>query len=158
MLSARRRARTWWQHPIEGRIDDLFDDAAFPKASTLNFAPTLSDHLGRLRGLMRSGSNELFKSRLLADFCNHPALKDQAPALQLLNKAHHSSKTSIKPKEVSDVLKDLARNWSRWTSSKASKLLKIHPPSAVASSPPVGTSGFARPRSWFKAGAAKGES
>jgi hypothetical protein len=92
---------------IEGRIGDLFDDAAFPTASTLNFAPTLSDHLGRLRGLMRSGSNELFKSRLLADFCNHPALKDQAPALQLLNKAHHSSKTSIRPKEVSDVLKDL---------------------------------------------------
>lgn len=92
---------------IEGRIGDLFDDAAFPTASTLNFAPTLSDHLGRLRGLMRSGANELFKSRLLADFCNHPALKDQAPALQLLNKAHHSSKASIRPKEVSDVLKDL---------------------------------------------------
>ncbi len=92
---------------IEGRIGDLFDDAAFPTASTLNFAPTLSDHLGRLRGLMKSGSNELFRSRLLADFCNHPALKDQAPALQLLNKAHHSSKASIKPKEVSNVLQDL---------------------------------------------------
>lgn len=92
---------------IEGRIGDLFDDAAFPTASTLNFAPTLSDHLGRLRGLMKSASNELFRSKLLADFCNHPALKDQAPALQLLNKAHHSSKTSIRPKEVSDVLKDL---------------------------------------------------
>lgn len=92
---------------IEGRIGDLFDDAAFPTASTLNFAPTLSDHLGRLRGLMRSGTNELFRSRLLADFCNHPALKDQAPALKLLNKAHHSSKASIRPKEVSDVLKEL---------------------------------------------------
>lgn len=92
---------------IEGRIGDLFDDAAFPTASTLNFAPTLSDHLGRLRGLMKSGSNELYRSKLLADFCNHPALKDQAPALQLLNKAHHSSKSSIRPKEVSDVLKDL---------------------------------------------------
>lgn len=92
---------------IEGRIGDLFDDAAFPTASTLNFAPTLSDHLGRLRGLMKSGSNELFRSRLLADFCNHPALKDHAPALQLLNRAHHRSKASIRPKEVSDVLKDL---------------------------------------------------
>jgi hypothetical protein len=92
---------------IEGRIGDLFDDAAFPTASTLNFAPTLSDHLGRLRRLMKSGSNELFKSKLLAEFCNHAALKDQAPALQLLNKAHHSSKASIRPKEVSDVLKDL---------------------------------------------------
>lgn len=92
---------------IEGRIGDLFDDAAFPTAATLNFAPTLSDHLGRLRGLMRSGSNELYRSRLLADFCNHPALKEQAPALQLLNKAHHSSKASIRPKEVADVLKDL---------------------------------------------------
>ena len=92
---------------IEGRIGDIFDDAAFPTASTLNFAPTLSDHLGRLRGLMKSGSNELFRSKLLAEFCNHPALKGQAPALQLLNKAHHSSKASIRPKEVSDVLNDL---------------------------------------------------
>ncbi len=92
---------------IEGRIGDLFDDAAFPTASTLNFAPTLSDHLGRLRGLMKNGSNELFRSKLLADFCNNPALKDQAPALQLLNKAHHSSKASIRAKEVSNVLKDL---------------------------------------------------
>lgn len=92
---------------IEGRIGDLFDDAAFPTAATLNFAPTLSDHLGRLRGLMRSGSNELFRSRLLAYFCNLPALKEQAPALQLLNKAHHSSKASIRPKEVADVLRDL---------------------------------------------------
>lgn len=92
---------------IEGRIGDLFDDAVFPTASTLNFSPTLADHLGRLRGLMRSGSNPLFKSRLLQDFCNHPALKDQSATLQLLNKAHHSSKLSIRPKEVADVLKEL---------------------------------------------------
>lgn len=92
---------------IEGRIGDLFDDATFPTASTLNFSPTLSDHLGRLRGLMKSGSNELFRSRLLANFCNYPALQDLAPAWQLLNKAHHSSKASIRPKEVANVLKDL---------------------------------------------------
>jgi hypothetical protein len=92
---------------IEGRIGDLFDDATFPTACTLIFAPTLSDHLGRLRGLMKNGTNELFKSRVLADFCNHPAFKDQAAALKLLNKAHHCSKASIRPKEVSDVLNEL---------------------------------------------------
>ena len=92
---------------IEGRIGDLFDDAAFPTAATLNFSPTLSDHLGRLRGLMNSGSNELFKSRVLADFCNHAALRDKAPTLALLNKAHHSDKASIRPAEVDAVMEDL---------------------------------------------------
>lgn len=94
---------------IEGRIGDLFDDAAFPTATTLNFSPTLSDHLGRLRGLMKSGSNELFRSPLVATFCNDPALRDKAPPLALLNKAHHGSKSSIKPAEVNAVIRDLER-------------------------------------------------
>ncbi|WP_230588376.1 hypothetical protein, partial [Ralstonia solanacearum] len=43
---------------IEGRLGDFFDETAFPSTATLNFAPTLSDHLQRLRGLVNGGSNE----------------------------------------------------------------------------------------------------
>jgi hypothetical protein len=94
---------------IEGRMGDIFDDAAFPTASTHTFAPTFADHLNRLRGLMKSGSNELFKGSVFTAFCNDPALKDKAPALELLNKAHHSSKASIRPAEVKPVVVDLER-------------------------------------------------
>lgn len=94
---------------IEGRMGDIFDDAAFPTASTHTFTPTFADHLNRLRGLMKSGSNELFKSSVFTAFCNDPALKDKAPALALLNKAHHSSKSTIRPAEVMPVVADLER-------------------------------------------------
>ncbi|SPT37637.1 recombination protein F [Achromobacter denitrificans] len=94
---------------IEGRMGDIFDDGAFPTASTHTFAPTFADHLNRLRGLMKSGSNELFKSSAFSAFCNDPALKDKAPALVLLNKAHHSSKLTIRPAEVKPVVTDLER-------------------------------------------------
>lgn len=94
---------------IEGRMGDIFDDAAFPTASTHTFAPTFADHLNRLRGLMRNGSNELFKSSVFTAFCNDPALKDKAPALELLNKVHHSSKLTVRPAEVKPVVADLER-------------------------------------------------
>jgi hypothetical protein len=94
---------------IEGRMGDIFDDSAFPTASTHTFAPTFADHLGRLRSLMKSGSNDLFKSQVFTAFCNDPILKDKAPALDLLNKAHHSSKATIRPAEVNAVVADLER-------------------------------------------------
>lgn len=94
---------------IEGRMGDIFDGADFPTAGTLNFAPTLSDHLQRLRGLVKSASNELSKSRVLGEFCNDLALKDRAPALVLLNKAHHKDKATIRPTDVCAVVNDLER-------------------------------------------------
>lgn len=93
---------------IEGRLGDLFDDGAFPAASAQTFAPTLMDHLGRLRGLVNASSNELFRSPVLAKLCKDQALLDGAPALALLNKAHHS-KRSIRPMEVVASREDLER-------------------------------------------------
>lgn len=94
---------------IEGRLGDLFDDAAFPAASAHSFAPTLADHLGRLRGLVKTSSNELFRSTVLGKLCKDSALVDNAAALTLLNKAHHSSKLSIRPTEIVGCRSDLER-------------------------------------------------
>lgn len=95
---------------IEGRLGDFFDETAFPSTATLNFAPTLSDHLQRLRGLVNGGSNELFRSPVLRGFCDDAALRDRAPALVLLNKAHHQDKASIRPTDVNKaVVDDLER-------------------------------------------------
>lgn len=91
---------------IEGRLGDLFDDSAFPSASTIKFKPTLMDHMGRLRGLVKSSSNELYKSKILQEFCTHKALLDNSPTLALLNKAHHA-KSTIQPNEVNAASYDL---------------------------------------------------
>lgn len=94
---------------IEGRLGDIFDDATFPSASALTFAPTLSDHLGRLRGLVKGASNELFRSPILSKFCKDAALKDGVPTMTLLNKAHHGSKATISPADVAAARPDLER-------------------------------------------------
>jgi hypothetical protein len=94
---------------IEARLGDLFDDAAFPATSATTLAPTLNDHLGRLRGLVKSPPNELFRSSVLSRLCRDSALAAGAPALSLLNKAHHASKRSITPQEVAASRDDLER-------------------------------------------------
>lgn len=94
---------------LEGRMGDLFDDRSYPAAATVNFSPTLGDHLSRLRGLVKSAPNELFKSSAITTFVNDPALKDGAPTLILLNKSHHRDKSSIRPKEVYDIRAELER-------------------------------------------------
>jgi len=94
---------------LEGRMGDLFDDRTYPAAATVNFAPTLGDHLSRLRGLIRNAPNELFKSPVITKFVNDTALKDGSPVLALLNKVHHRDKQSIRPREVFEVKTDLER-------------------------------------------------
>lgn len=94
---------------LEGRMGDLFDERSYPAAATVNFAPTLGDHLSRLRGLVKSAPNELFKSSIITSFVNDPALKDGAPTLSLLNKSHHRDKATIRPKEVYDIKAELDR-------------------------------------------------
>ena len=93
---------------IEARLADLFDDPAYPAYSVHSGAPTLSDRLCRLRGLISSQPNELFRNALVVDFCKDPALADGAPCLVLLNKAHHN-KASITYNDVHLVRDDLRR-------------------------------------------------
>lgn len=94
---------------IEARLGDLFDDAAFPATSALSLAPTLNDHLGRLRALVKVPPNELFRGVVLTRLCKDPALSAGAPALTLLNKVHHAAKGLITPMEVADNRDDLER-------------------------------------------------
>lgn len=94
---------------LEGRMGDFFDERTYPAAATVNFAPTLGDHLGRLRGLIKNPSNELFKSPVITRFVNDSAFKDGSTVLALLNKVHHRDKISIRPREVFDIKGDLER-------------------------------------------------
>jgi len=94
---------------LEGRMGDLFDDRAYPAAATVSFAPTLSDHLSRLRGLIKNPPNELFKSPIIRSFVNDHALNDGSPTLALLNKSHHRDKERIRPLDVSGIKEHLER-------------------------------------------------
>jgi energy-coupling factor transporter ATP-binding protein EcfA2 len=94
---------------IEARLGDIFDDAAFPAVTAPTLAPRLSDHLGRLRGLVKNASNELFRSSVLKKLSNDPALRDGAPTLALLNKVHHGNKASITATDVNAARIDLER-------------------------------------------------
>ncbi len=94
---------------LEGRMGDLFDDRAYPAAATVSFAPTLSDHLSRLRGLIKNPPNELFKSPVIRGFVNDHALNDGSSTLGLLNKSHHRDKERIRPQDVSGIKEHLER-------------------------------------------------
>ena len=93
---------------IEARLADLFDDPSYPAFSAPSKAPTLSDHLSRLRGLVGSPPNDLFGRRSFADFARDPALQDGAACITALNTSHHN-KSSITYRQVSDVQDDLKR-------------------------------------------------
>jgi len=93
---------------VEARLADLFDDPAYPAFSAPSSAPTFMDHMHRLRGLVRSPPNELFRNSLIRDFAQDPALRDGAPCLVLINKAHHQ-KAAITYNEVYQVKDDLRR-------------------------------------------------
>ncbi len=94
---------------IEMRLGDLFDDAAYPAWSVTNPAPTLMDHLNRLRGLVRSPPSDLFRSSAIKRLADDRALADGAATLALLSKAHHRHKQEIRPEEVATAAKDLIR-------------------------------------------------
>lgn len=94
---------------IEARLADLFDDPAYPAFSAPSNPPTFADYLGRLRGLVGKPPNELFRKKVIIDFCNDAALKDGAGCLTLLNKAHHHNKSKISYKDVADQAENLKR-------------------------------------------------
>jgi hypothetical protein len=126
---------------IEERLADLFDDPAYPAFSSPSKAPTFADYLGRLRGLVGKPPNELFRKKLIVDFCNDTALKDGANCLTLLNKAHHRDKSKISYKDVKDEathlrrlrgrIEDLHEEFRRWkwrdAASPPSNIVQLRP-------------------------------
>jgi hypothetical protein len=85
---------------IEGGLADFFDDPAYPAFSMTTKAPTLADHVTRLRGLVSSAVNEFFRKKVVKQFSDHPGLKDGSSCLALLNRAHHADKSKITYPEV----------------------------------------------------------
>ena len=93
---------------IEARLGDLFDDPAYPAYSVPTKAPTFVPLFDRLRALVSARSNELFKSPILATFCNDLAMVAGADARRVLNQSHHD-KASISYADVERVDGDIKR-------------------------------------------------
>lgn len=94
---------------IETRMGDFFDHPAYPATSASSLQPpTLSDHVNRLKGAVKTPANGLFRNPVLKDLANEPALVQLSPALTLLNKSHHQ-KHLIQPAEVKALRADLER-------------------------------------------------
>jgi hypothetical protein len=94
---------------LEARLGDLFDDPAYPAYSAPSGAPTLMPLVDRLRGLVSGRSNELFRSPVLARFCDDPALADGAQARRVLNQAHHRDRDALSYVDVERIDVDLKR-------------------------------------------------
>jgi hypothetical protein len=93
---------------VEARMRDLFDDPAYPAYAVTTKKRTFSDHLNQLRRLAKEVPVALFKNSAVVDFCNCPALGQDARCLQILNTAHHD-KASLSAGDVSSVSDDLEK-------------------------------------------------
>ncbi|HEY6527540.1 MAG TPA: AAA family ATPase [Cellvibrionaceae bacterium] len=93
---------------LEARLGDLFDDPAYPAYSISSKPPTLIPLFDRLRGLVASKSNDLFKSPVLNAFCLEPSLLPTAEARRILNESHHN-KASISYADVAKIDNDIKR-------------------------------------------------
>jgi AAA domain len=91
---------------LEARLADLFDDPAYPAYSTGTKPPMFSDHLNRLRGLVKTPPNALFRSKAITDFCGCAALAQGSACIVVLNTAHHN-KASLSAGQVYAVAADL---------------------------------------------------
>ncbi|KXV60224.1 hypothetical protein AD947_02610 [Acetobacter tropicalis] len=90
---------------LEGRIGDLFDSIAHPAYATTTRAVTLFPLVDRLRGMVGSGSSELFSHPLVKQFATDSAFLEGADARRVLNQSHHD-KASITYMDV-DRLKQI---------------------------------------------------
>jgi hypothetical protein len=91
---------------LEARLADLFDDPAYPAFSTGTKAPMFADHLNRLRGLVKTPPNALFRSKAIVEFCGCAPLAQGSACMQVLNTAHHN-KASLSAGQVYAVAPDL---------------------------------------------------
>lgn len=93
---------------LEARLGDLFDDLVEPAHATTTRALTLFPLVDRLRGLISSGSGELFTNPVLKRFVDDPGLAEGAETRRVLNTSHHD-KASLTYMDVKHVDADLAR-------------------------------------------------
>ncbi|MFG1294060.1 AAA family ATPase [Xanthobacter versatilis] len=93
---------------LEARLGDLFDDLAEPAHATTTRALTLFPLVDRLRGLIATGSGELYTNPVLKRFVDDPALAEGAAPRRVLNTSHHD-KASLTYMDVKHVDGDLVR-------------------------------------------------
>lgn len=91
---------------LEARLADMFDDPAYPAYAYPSAAPTLSDYVGRLRGLEKAAPNALFRGKAVKDFCGCPSLAAGSDAMKVLNTPHHK-KASLSAGTVHAVHEEL---------------------------------------------------
>jgi hypothetical protein len=84
---------------LEARLADLFDDPSYPAYATSSKHPTLADHLGRLRSLVNSPPNALFRGKAVTEFATCKMLTDDSECMRILNVAHHN-KNSLSAGDV----------------------------------------------------------
>lgn len=108
---------------LEARLGDLFDDLVEPAHATATRALTLFPLVDRLRGLINSGSSELFTNPVLKRFVDDPALAEGAAARQVLNTSHHD-KASLTYMDVKHVDADLVR--LRGSIEKVHEQFRLH--------------------------------
>jgi len=91
---------------LEARLGDLFDDPAYPAYSAPSKSPTLADHINRLRGLVATPPNALFKGSAVRAFCDSPSLATGSEPLRVLNTSHHA-KASLSAGEIYAIAGEL---------------------------------------------------
>ena len=108
---------------LEARLGDLFDDLVEPAHATATRALTLFPLVDRLRGLITSGSGELFTNPVLKRFVDDPGLAEGAASRQVLNTSHHD-KASLTYMDVKHVDADLVR--LRGSIEKVHEQFRLH--------------------------------
>ena len=92
---------------LESRLGDIFDDAAHSAWAAKNPDPTLATFVQRLRPLVKSSPQGMFSAHVFRRFAEHPALADNSPATNLMNKAHHGRRHEIRPADVAQCAEAL---------------------------------------------------
>jgi hypothetical protein len=79
----------------------------YPAYAAVSKAPSLANHLGHLRSLVKTPPNALFRNKAVTEFCDCKALAHGSKCMNVLNTAHHN-KSSLSPGDVHVVASDLA--------------------------------------------------
>ncbi|NKM29600.1 AAA family ATPase [Rhizobium laguerreae] len=82
---------------LESKLGDVLEDPAFSTWVRDNPHPTLASYIARLRPQVRSAQPQsMFSAQAFKRFVDHPALIDNSPTLQLMNKSHHGMRNEIR--------------------------------------------------------------
>lgn len=85
---------------LEAELGNLFDGPAHSAWVNEYPDPTLATFVARLRTVTKGARDGLYSAAVYSNFINHPALADNSPVLNLMNKSHHGRRDEIRPTDV----------------------------------------------------------